>query len=412
MFSKKMKNKLIIFTFLFGLISLNCSKDEPDILTPIDENLEIIDLNNTQQVIRGFGGISIPGWEHGMTPDQVNTAFGNGAGQLGLTILRIRVPYNQAEFSMEVPNAKLAISLGAIVFASPWTPPPSMKSNNNIVGGTLNENSYGAFADYLRSFADYLASNGAPLYAISIQNEPDVSVTYESCSWDASQMLKFIKNNATTVGARIIAPESFNFNHTISDAILNDPIASKNLAIIGGHIYGGGLTPYPLAVSKGKEIWMTEHLDLNTNWDAAYSTGQEINDCLNAGMNAYLWWYIVRYYGPIDESGNVTKRGYVISQFSKFIRPEFIKIGCTAITKSNLDVTAYKKDSKIVLVVLNRNYEDTTQTFVIKNGSAAAFTPYVTSENKNCAQGSDIFVVNGSFSAVFEKSSVTTLVSK
>ena len=118
-------------------------------------------------------------------------------------------------------------------------PPAWMKSNNNIVGGRLNDTSYAGYATHLKAFADYMSSNGVPLRAISIQNEPDVNVNYESCDWTASEMLKFVKENAPAIGTDIIVPESYNFNHTISDAILNDPAAAANVSIIGGHIYGG-----------------------------------------------------------------------------------------------------------------------------------------------------------------------------
>ena len=182
-----------------------------------------------------------------------------------------------------------------------------MKTNNNIVGGRVSDTSYTHYAAHLKAFADHMADNDVPLYALSIQNEPDVTVDYESCDWNASQMLRFIKENAPSIGVDIIAPESYNFNHTISNAILNDPVDAANVDIIGGHIYGGGLTSYPLAKEKGKELWMTEHLDLDTTWVGALRTGLEIHDCMFAGMNAYLWWVIRRYYGPIDENSNITK---------------------------------------------------------------------------------------------------------
>jgi glucuronoarabinoxylan endo-1,4-beta-xylanase len=99
-----------------------------------------------------------------------------------------------------------------------------------------------------------MSSNGAPLYAISLLNEPDALVNYESCSWDATQLLNFVKSNAPAIGINIFVPESENFIHSLSDPILNDPVAVANVSIIGGHIYGGGLTSYPLAVSKSKEV--------------------------------------------------------------------------------------------------------------------------------------------------------------
>jgi glucuronoarabinoxylan endo-1,4-beta-xylanase len=393
-----------------------CSTKENSITGPSDSTpgTATIYLNNSQQIIRGFGGQNMPGWSDvgDLTPDQVQKAFGTGAGQIGMSILRIRVPYDSSKFNLEVPTAQLVQSLGVTtIFASPWSPPPSMKSNNNIVGGILNPSSYADYANYLKAFTTYMSSHGVTLYAISLQNEPDVSVTYESCYWNSTQMLNFAKYNAPSIGIKIIVPESYNGNRTISDAILNDPVAAANISIIGVHIYGGGgRTSYPLAASKGKEVWMTEHLVLDTTWGAAQSTAGEIYDCMNADMNAYVWWYIRRYYGPIDENGNVTKRGYAMSQFARFIRPGFYKVDATSEPQQYVYVTAYKNGAKVVIVVLNYN-SSMSQTFTIWNGSATTFTPYVTSTYKNCAQESDIIVSGSSFTATLDSSSVTTFVS-
>jgi len=372
-------------------------------------------LDSLQQYIRGFGAANILPWRPDMTTDQVQKAFGAGQGQLGFTILRLRIPYTDDinEFSAQVPTATLAQSLGAIVFASPWTPPPAMKSNNNIVGGTLNESSYAAYATHLKAFADYMVSNGAPLYAVSLQNEPDATVTYESCSWNATQFLNFMKHNAAAIGNRIMMPESQNFVHGLSDPTLSDSFAAANTAIIGGHIYGGGLAPYPLAVSKGKEVWMTEHLELDTSWTAVLATGREMHDCMEAGMNAYVWWYIVRYYGPIGEDGNVTKRGYVMSQYARFVRPGYHKIKCNASPQRNVWVSSYKdgSSSKVVIVALNTSTASVQQAFAVTNGIMSSFSPYTTSKSKSCQKGTDVPVASGRFAVSLDPSSITTFVS-
>jgi len=387
-----------------------------------DPNAALIYFDSPQQVIRGFGGANILQWRPDMTSDQVQKAFGSGPGQIGLSILRLRIPYDTTGgvFRIQVPTAKLVQSLGGIVFATPWTPPLAMKSNNNIVGGTLNESSYANYAAYLKGFADYMGASGAPLYAVSVQNEPDARVTYESCSWNGAQFLNFMKNNAASIGIRVMMPESENFAHSFSDPTLNDSIAAANTAIIAGHIYGGGIAPYPLATSKGKELWMTEYLDTDTTWTGTQgtlatgvlSTGKQISDCMKAGMNAYVWWYTVRFYGPIDEGGNVSKRGYVMSQFARFVRPGFTRVGAIDNNiRTVVDVTAYRNGSKLVIVAVNRRSTAKSHTFTMWNGTVGTFTPYVTSSNKNCEQQSDISFKNGSFTYTLEPLSVTTFVS-
>lgn len=65
--------------------------------------------------------------------------------------------------------------LNFIVFATPWSPPASMKSNGSTTGGSLNSSSYGAYANHLSDFCNYMSNNGASLYAISVQNGQEFS---------------------------------------------------------------------------------------------------------------------------------------------------------------------------------------------------------------------------------------------
>jgi glucuronoarabinoxylan endo-1,4-beta-xylanase len=421
-----MKKIVNYFLVILALSFMSCQKDMTAIKSEIP-NSAAIHLESTRQVIKGFGAANILPWRPDMTPDEINTAFGTGDGQLGFSILRLRVPWQQSEFNINVTSAKAAYNMGVKIIASPWTPPPEMKTSDDIVGGRLKGDSYAAYAAHLKSFVDYMANNGVTIYAISVQNEPDVHVTYESCDWNASEMLRFMKENAPDVGTRVFCAESFNFNHTMTDPILNDPIATSNTAFIGGHIYGGGLTRYPLAEAKGKEVWMTEYLinsgnpptnlSIDTGWTGAIQTAKSINDCMNANLNAYVWWYIVRYYGPIADrtyanKGDVTKKGYVMSQFSRFIRPGYFRVDATANPQANVYVSAYQGGSNIVIVAINYGSQPVDQTFIISSEAVTTFTPYVTSETKNCQQESDITVSEKMFTATLDASSITTFVSE
>jgi glucuronoarabinoxylan endo-1,4-beta-xylanase len=352
-----------------------------------------IDLNTTHQTIRGFGGMNFPRWGHGLQTDaQVDTAFGNGPGQIGLTIMRIDVPpdnnYNYAygdyNWNLAVNAAKRAINNhGAIVFASPWTPPPSMKDNGSTSGtdanNKLSTGSYGAFATYLSNFANHFSTNGAPLYAISVQNEPDWLTTYESCGYSSTQMQTFLNNNASVIPTRMIAPETTGFN----SSYMNTVASSSECDIVACHLYGGnGYYSYP-----GKEYWMTEHYtesahDANV-WPLALNVGKEIHDCMTNNMNAYVWWYIRRFYGPMGESGNITKRGYCMSHFAKFARPGYVRVDATANPQPNVYVTAYTYDCNLVIVAVNQNSSSQSVTFSLSGGSCSNYTKYETSSSNS-----------------------------
>lgn len=372
-------------------------------------------LSNKKQIIRGFGGVNMPGWISDLTPAQADKAFGNGNDQLGFTILRIRVPNDTLQFYREVNTAKRAISHGAIVIASPWSPPAYMKTNNNIVGGRLDTAFYDEYADHLLRFARYMADNDAPLYGISVQNEPDITVTYESCDWSASEIKSFIiQQGAKFDEINLIAAESFNFNRDMTDPILNDPLAEPYVDIIGGHIYGAGLKDYPLAREKGKDVWMTEHLDTDTTYAKVLETGKEIHDCMIANFNAYLWWYIKRFYGPMNDAGNITKRGYIMSQFSKFVRPGYSRVEATPIPYSNVYTTVFTNDTSVVIVVVNKNTTPTTLNFAPAGqiDNISSYSIYTTSKTKNLNYDGVVSVNSNVFSLTFDGESVTTLVGK
>jgi glucuronoarabinoxylan endo-1,4-beta-xylanase len=214
------------------------------------------------------------------------------------------------------------------------------------------------------------------------------------------------------VGTKVIAPEGYNFNRSLSDPILNDSLATANLGMVCGHLYGGGLTSYPLALAKGKEVWMTEHLVLDTTWVNALGTGKEIHDCMMTNMSAYVWWYIIRYYGPIHENSRVTKRGYVMSQFARFIRPGYHRVDILENPQTGVYLSAYAGDSRIVIIAINTGTKAVAQSFAVQDGVVAAFTPYVTSSSKDCIERSAINVMGGTFTATLDASSITTFVSQ
>jgi glucuronoarabinoxylan endo-1,4-beta-xylanase len=369
-----------------------------------------VDLSGVRQTIRGFGGATA--WIGQLTDAEMNTLFGSGPGTIGLSILRVRIAPDR-NWTTELENARKATARGAIVMATPWTPPASMKTNNNVVGGELRTSDYANYANYLNSFVSYLSSNGAPLYAISVQNEPDISVTYESCDWTAAQLLNFARNNAGAISTRVVMSESFHFDKTYTDPILNDPAARTNVDIIGGHIYGSGLSDYPLARNNGKEVWMTEHLNTDTSTTGVIQTAKEINDCLAVGnYNAYLWWYLKRFYGPIDDNGARTKRGCVMAQYARWVRPGFVRVNATYNPNPGVYVSAYKSGAKVVIVAVNNSANSVNQTFSVTGGSApTTFNRFRTSAGENLATLTPISVSGGSFTSSLPGQSITSFVS-
>jgi glucuronoarabinoxylan endo-1,4-beta-xylanase len=312
------------------------------------------------------------------------------------------VQENPDRWDINVPTAKKAYDRGVKIFAAPWNAPDELLEPGDGPD-TLAHDHYDEYADHLNSYNTFMENNGVDLYGMSIQNEPDHGSTWTG--WTPDELLTFMKDHASAIDTRIIAPESFQFRRNVSDPLLNDEQAREELDIVGGHIYGGGLEPYPLAKSLGKEVWMTEHLDTTTTYNAVLATGKEIHDCLAvADFNAYVWWYIKRFYGPTSEDGDVSKRGYVMSHYSRFIRPGYHRIDATQNPQTDIFVSAYTGEDKTVIVALNMGSESVNQQFVTENGDDAisSFTPHVTTSDENVSEKEPVSLSSDGSSFEFE----------
>lgn len=184
------------------------------------------------------------------------------------------------------------------------------------------------------------------------------------------------------------------------------------MSIIGGHLYGGTIQDYPLARSKGKELWMTEHLLNDQTISGCMTTAKEVNDCMSiASMNAYTWWWIISdANGLYNKAGVVQKRGYVLGQFAKFVRPGYYRVNSTYNPQTNVYVSAYKGSGKAVIVAINMGTAGVSQNFVLSGGSVSTMSRYVTDSSQNLAAGTSLNSSSGSYWAWLPAQSVTTFV--
>jgi len=386
------KNVFIISGFLFMTVVSNAQ-------------VTYIDGTKVKQYIDGFGASTA--WHGQISETDANIAFNNdNNSQLGLSILRVRIDPDSL-WADEKMNAIKAKARGAIILASPWTPPASMKTNNSKVGGELKTTSYPDYANFLKTFCDSIGN----VDVISIQNEPNIIVDYESCTWNAVQFKNFCKNNASAIGKPVMIPEAFNFDTKLSDSTLNDSVASSKITFIGGHLYGVKPFYYVNALKKGKRVWMTENYYNNDDIFTCTSMAKEITDCMYDNMSAYIWWWLVK---PgcnlININGTIKKKGYTMAQFSKFIRPGYNRIDATYQPQPGVYVTAFK-GTENVLVVVNLNGSSKNQTFTFKNDTVNRVMKYTTSAIKNLSYEGTIDLNDSSFYTTIDSNSITTFVS-
>ena len=379
---------------------------------PCTSGSACVDFTVVQQEIDGLGAAA-PGSDV-LSTAVMDAAFKNDTlNQMGLSILRVEIdPAGQSAWGPPKTNGTNAKSRGAkYVFASIWSPPASMKTNGSLIGGSLSTNSYADYAAFLKSFYTAMGGPGGAVDIISVQNEPNVVVTYISASWNATQLYNFTKNNAAAIGAPYMMPETYNYDTSYSDPTLNDATAAANVSYIGLHLYGAQMKPYTLAVQKQKKIWMTEHFFDPEDVGTMMSMAKEIMDCFNNQMNAYVWWYLVTPNCNLTTSnGTLTNKGYVMGQFAKYIRPGSHRVSASYQPQNNVNVQAFAGTPNVI-IALNRSTSAVSQTFALTGASFTSLHKYTTSNSKKLSDGGAVTVTNNSFTASLDAQSVTTFVS-
>ncbi|MCL2174661.1 MAG: hypothetical protein FWB73_01320 [Treponema sp.] len=363
-----------------------------------------VNFNDKFQYVRGFGGQDVA-W--GNFPDYTMANYETmfNPDMLGYNIVRIMILPDNIDINTTMYNlitnqrfsdrsrenyynfVKLVNGYGGYVLASPWSPPMEWKTNNSVNGGgSLRPNNYRDYAFYLRSFAQHMSDNGAPIYAISIQNEPNYQASgYDGCEWSPNEMRDFFKQVGRFTSQGIQGSLNINYpsnvpgfgggrelthvltvngesanRATINNAALNDPDARKYIDLLARHIYGErntNLGGTGAADDNGvygvnaiydpddpREVWMTE-FNLNSQTTAAYPNDsrwtylwQFMNTIdltiRNNHESGYVWWSMKRFYSMIGDgtaatvNGAIQPRGWGMAHFSKFAN-ETYRLGVT-----------------------------------------------------------------------------------
>ena len=280
------------------------------------------------------------------------------------------------------------------IFASPWSPPAFMKSNNDMLhGGTLLPEYYAAWATYYTKFIKAYEKEGIPIWGISVQNEPMAKQIWDSTIYTAEEERDFLKNYLGPImkkeglGKKPILVWDHNrdlINHRVN-TIMDDPEAAKYAWGIGYHWYetwAGGDAMYKNVADvheayPNKPLILTEaSIEKFTQeryqyWPNGERYGSSIINDLNNGTVAWTDWNIL-----LDEQGGPNHVGnfcfspihadtakgeliytppyYYIGHFSKFIKPNARRIS-TVSSRSPLLATSFlNADSKMATVVMNQ----------------------------------------------------------
>jgi glucuronoarabinoxylan endo-1,4-beta-xylanase len=348
-----------------------------------------LDPSVRYQPVVGFGGMYNPViWLGSNLISAADITKMYSSEGLGYNILRLMIYPRESDWAADVEGALLAQQHGAIIFASPWDCTDALADQVNGKKHLKPEN-YSKYADHLVKYIDYMKAQGVNLYAISVQNEPDMDFTW----WSPAEVVAFVRDYGDRIrntGVKLMSPEACGTSPEYTDPILNDVAAFERTDILAGHLYQGFIdwsTSYPKnrhdyivglynshLAPAGKTWWMTEHLfnDGERESDPALwqfrkwsyemeHLGKELHMSMEGYCSAYVYWYLKRFYGMIADNdhrsqtdpGNVLGNGYILSHYAKYAS------GMTRIEIENGDpnllATAYVDESgdEMTVVLLN-----------------------------------------------------------
>ena len=300
-----------------------------------------------------------------------------------------------------IPFTKKAIEAAGgelTMYASPWSPPAFMKTNNNMLkGGKLKPEFYQPWANYYVKFIEAYEAEGIPIWGLTIQNEPMAVQRWESCIYTAEEERDFLKNylgptlEKAGMGDRKIIVWDHNRDLMFQRAsvILNDPDAAKYVWGTGFHWYEDWKDGIPMFdnVANVKEVFPDKNLIFTEGCNEAYDPdridearlaeryGRSMINDFNNGVVAWTDWNIL-----LDETGGPnhvgnlcfapahgdTKSGdllltnsyYYIGHFSKYIRPGAKRISSVSSANVILSTAFVNLDGSVVIVAMNQGDED------------------------------------------------------
>lgn len=414
-----------------------------------------VNVSVQRQNVEGFGFAT--SWGSVPTSSEMDAFFSTTKGA-GLSIVRNRMPFREAPtenddfmgggnydfttvgegadqykvFTLDWSNWDLSATRSLITaikansdyqvgsyFSTPWTPPNNSVSmwktgvadpvNHPEIGGTLATAHYQDYADVLADYAlGWEVNMGAPLAALSLQNEPSFMANYESCNWTAADFHDFIAVLDTEFDKKgvftqlpnlaIMAAEENDFQEDMLLPTLADANTASVLGIAAAHQYDYGYaTPDPLTVdfspltqslAAGKRIWMTEwNVDKFGTPDSIAANLALANlihvDFTAESLNAFVYWWAA---DLVDATGPA-KVLWTLGQWSRFVRPGWSRVDADAFPATDVLLSAYvdPTGTQTAIVVVNMGTTSQTLSLELDSKKFGTVTPYRTSATENMA---------------------------
>jgi glucosylceramidase len=316
----------------------------------------------------------------------------------------------------------------ASFFASAWSAPAWMKTNNQFTGevallpgstttyyqvGKLRDECIDVFARYYVKFIQEYAKRGIRIDALTLLNEPGIDVVYPAMDISVAQQQKLaVAIDREVAEARLdvdLYIHDFNFwdwrdpNSTATKnyyRVLNDPKAARAADAIAFHPYWGDPRVMRDAYEQtGKPVHLTETSDLSPatvladfRLDAssyilwAQTTDQDGGTLhwTPARDNNVDWDEVARttkWPDRLVKVDTTTQRFsvrdelYQLGQFAKYLGPQHVRVESSATANGIDNVVYHDRDDNYVAVIGNGNDTARTVRVVLAGRSFAETVP-------------------------------------
>jgi glucosylceramidase len=292
-----------------------------------------------------------------------------------------------------------AIAPDVVFFASPWSPPPWMKTSGQVAGGQLVSAWIPRYAAYLRQFVQAYGDAGIPIYALTLQNEPrhdwDLMPTCFVTSEQEAALAIALKSELAGAGLKT---KLWIYDHNFDKALdyatdaLSIPGALDATDGVAFHDYAGDPSamsdvrarfPDKDMVFTEKMLWGVWGVDRAAqyfrNGSTSYVSWSTVLDQHNAPNNSPNSAKPRRFVRNVGSSAwspdgyYATPEHYLLGLYSKLVRPGARRIASDYGDPSRVtDVAFANPDGTIAVVVINQT--EGTQGFALRFGDRQTTT--------------------------------------
>jgi O-glycosyl hydrolase len=301
--------------------------------------------------------------------------------------------------------------------------PPARMTVSGLTTGekdgksNLRPDMYGEFSQYLVDVVRHLREEeGIPVQWISPLNEPQWNWSYkngqEGSHYGPDEvlaltrtLLQTLQKNQLDVQLSMFESGEWKSSDVYIEKLASDPQVWDSLSHISIHSYWSTqadkerFMKYLNKNHPSKALWMSEWTEMNegrdTGMESALVMASTMHDDLTiADVTSWQYWIAVSKYqfrdgliyaDPLEHNVQQTKRLWVMSNYSRFIRPGFVRLE-TQGSAETLQVSAYrsKDDGRWVVVAVNQADQPVTVQLSAINGDLPAHAEqYETSEQHN-----------------------------